>query len=141
MFEYRHFPPEEMFYIIKEMAAKTTAQIARELDRDYDSVLDFVHKVQGLASKPVEDVTLESMCEIEEIYVTAGEKGRKQNNAKERGKGSGASESDEEKRSKEIEKVMNRVVVLNTDNYRTYKGMVNKNGILDHKVVNHSKVP
>lgn len=35
----------EMFHIIWELEDKQTAQIARQLDRSYKSVLDFVHKV------------------------------------------------------------------------------------------------
>jgi len=45
IFEHHHFPVEEMFYILKEMKVKSTNQISRELDRDYDSVLRFVHEV------------------------------------------------------------------------------------------------
>ena len=39
------FGLEEMFYIVKEMRSEPTAQIARDRDRDYEAVLNFVHKV------------------------------------------------------------------------------------------------
>jgi len=45
IFEHHHFSVEEMFYILKEMEAKSTRQISLEIDRDYDSVLRFVHEV------------------------------------------------------------------------------------------------
>lgn len=46
IFGQHRFELEEMFYIIKEMRAEKTAQIARYLDRDYEAVPDFVHEVQ-----------------------------------------------------------------------------------------------
>jgi transposase-like protein len=36
----------EMFYIIREMNEKETAQIARRLDRSYKAVLAFAHEVR-----------------------------------------------------------------------------------------------
>jgi len=35
-----------MFYMIKEMRSELTAQITRDLNRDYEAVLDFIHEVQ-----------------------------------------------------------------------------------------------
>jgi len=35
IFERHHFPIEEMFYILKEMEAKSTLQISEELGRDF----------------------------------------------------------------------------------------------------------
>ncbi|AGB16995.1 hypothetical protein Halru_2412 [Halovivax ruber XH-70] len=34
-----------MFYIVKEIRSERTTQTARDLDRDYETVLNFVHKV------------------------------------------------------------------------------------------------
>jgi hypothetical protein len=39
------FDLEEMLYMIKEMQSKPTAQIARDLEHDYEAVLGFVHEV------------------------------------------------------------------------------------------------
>lgn len=38
-----------MFYSVKEMRLEPTVQIARDLDRDYEAVLYFVHKVQDVS--------------------------------------------------------------------------------------------
>jgi hypothetical protein len=38
IFENHHFPIEEMFYILKEMEAKSTLLISEEWGRDYDSL-------------------------------------------------------------------------------------------------------
>ena len=62
-----------MFYIVKEMGSEPTAQIARDLDRDYEAVLNFVHKVQDV-SGGIDEFDLYDVCEADEIYVTAGEK-------------------------------------------------------------------
>ena len=63
-----------MFYIVKEMRSEPTAQIARDLDRDYEAVLNFIHKVQDVSSD-IDEFDLYDVCEADEIYVTAGEKG------------------------------------------------------------------
>jgi hypothetical protein len=60
-----------MFYIVKEMRSEPTAQIARDLDRDYEAVLDFVHKVQDV-SGDIDEFDLYDVCEADEVYVTAG---------------------------------------------------------------------
>ena len=52
----------------------TTAQIARDLDRDYEAVLDFVHEVQETSGN-IDEFELSTVCEADEVYVTAGEKG------------------------------------------------------------------
>lgn len=44
VFSQRRLEMEEMTYIMTNINDKLVAQIARDLDRDYDSVLDFVHK-------------------------------------------------------------------------------------------------
>jgi hypothetical protein len=75
---------EEMFYIIKEMEAKSTAQITRELGRTYKTVLDFVHEVQTVVSEDA-GIVLSAICEADEVYVIAGEKGTKQESPRERG--------------------------------------------------------
>lgn len=64
----------EMFYIVREMQAKQTVEITRELDRTYKPVLDFVHEVQDGLDEDHE-FDLSGVCEADEIYVTAGEKG------------------------------------------------------------------
>jgi len=63
-----------MFYIVKEMRSETTAQIVRDLDRDYEAVLDFVHEVQDVSGE-IDAFDLHGVCEADEVYVTAGEKG------------------------------------------------------------------
>ena len=81
IFERHKFPLEEMFYILKEMEVKSSYQIAEELDRDYDSVLNFVHE---LASRYAQRITLEGIIELDEIYVHAGEKGERKEKARSR---------------------------------------------------------
>ena len=39
IFGYHRFEPEEMLSTVKEMRSEPTAQIARDLDRDYEAVL------------------------------------------------------------------------------------------------------
>ena len=64
----------EMFHIIQRMEEHTTNKIFEELDRTYKTVLDFVHEVQdALADDPEFD--LSGVCEADEVYVVAGEKG------------------------------------------------------------------
>ncbi len=79
IFGQHRFALEEMFYIVKEMRSESTAQIARDLDRDYEAVLNFVHEVQG-ASGEIDEFELSEVCDADEIYVTAGEKGAKMRN-------------------------------------------------------------
>ena len=74
IFGQHRFALEEMFYIVKEMRSEQTAQIARDLDRDYEAVLDFVHEVHDV-SGDIDEFDLYDVCEADEIYVTAGEKG------------------------------------------------------------------
>jgi hypothetical protein len=66
-----------MFYILKEMEAKSTLQISEELGRDYDSVLRFVREVHERASEYARGISLEGVAEVDEVYVRAGEKGKK----------------------------------------------------------------
>ena len=80
IFENRRFFIEEMFYIIKEMETKSALQISEELGRDYDSVLNFIHKVHLLASEHSKKITLEGVIEVDDVYVHAGEKGKKKGN-------------------------------------------------------------
>lgn len=56
------------------MRSVRSVQIASELDRDYEAVLDFRHDIQELCGGLV-DLTLSNVCEADGIYVTAGEKG------------------------------------------------------------------
>jgi hypothetical protein len=65
-----------MFYILKEMEAKSTLQISRELGRDYESVLRFVREVHERASGYARGISLEGVVEVDEVYVHAGKKGR-----------------------------------------------------------------
>ena len=44
IFGQHRFVLEEMFYIVKEMRSEPTAQIVRDLGRDYEAVLNFVQK-------------------------------------------------------------------------------------------------
>jgi transposase-like protein len=77
IFERHHFPIEEMFYILKKMEAKSTLQISKELGRDYDSAFRFVHEVHEIASKYARRISLEGVVEVDEVYVHAGQKGKK----------------------------------------------------------------
>ncbi|WP_085945724.1 IS1595 family transposase [Halococcus salifodinae] len=70
IFWQHRFGLEEMFYIVKEMRSEPTAQIARDLDRDYEAVLNFVHKVQDV-SGDIDEFDLYNVCEADEVYVTA----------------------------------------------------------------------
>ena len=85
IFDRHHFPIEEMFYILKEMEAKSTLQISEELGRDYDSVLRFVHEVHEIASKYTRRISSEGMVEVDEVYVHAGQKGKKRDVGRRRG--------------------------------------------------------
>lgn len=66
----------EMFHIVAGMKRKTTAELTRELDRTYKTVLEFVHEVQDAAGS--EEFVLSGIAEADEVYVTAGEKGEEQ---------------------------------------------------------------
>lgn len=63
-----------MFYIVRGMRSELTAQIARDLNRDYEAILNFVHEVQDV-SGDIDEFDLYDVCEANEIYVTAGGKG------------------------------------------------------------------
>ena len=86
IFWQHRFGIEEMFYIVKEMRSEPTAQIARDLDRDYEAVLDFVHKVQDVSGE-IDEFDLYGVCEADEVYVTAGEKGLEDEDASPRERG------------------------------------------------------
>ena len=86
IFSQHRFGLEEMFYIVKEMRSEPTAQIARDLDRDYEAVLDFVHEVQEASGK-IDEFELSEVCEADEVYVTAGEKGIEKENESPRERG------------------------------------------------------
>jgi hypothetical protein len=68
------------------MRSEQTAQIARDLDRDYEAVLNFVREVQQ-ASGDIDEFELYDVCEADEIYVTAGEKGREDEESSPRERG------------------------------------------------------
>lgn len=82
IFERHRLPIGEMFYILKEAEVKSSRQIADELGRDYDSVLNFVHEVHEKASRYA--LTLEGIAEIDEVYVHAGKKGERKERARRR---------------------------------------------------------
>jgi transposase-like protein len=86
IFGQHRFDLEEMFHMVKEMRSETTAQIARDLDRDYEAVLDFVHEVQEVSGE-IDEFDLHGVCEADEVYVTAGEKGIKDMNRSPRSRG------------------------------------------------------
>ena len=56
------------------MRSEPTAQIAHDLGRDYEAVLNFVHKVQDVSGE-IDGFELYDACETVEIYVMTGEKG------------------------------------------------------------------
>ena len=93
VFENRKFPIEEMFYMIKEMRSVPSARIAADLGRDKDAVLDFRHTVQEVCGE-INEITLSEVCEADEIYVTAGEKGVEKED--EDGRNRGLKKRDEE---------------------------------------------
>ena len=64
---------------------KSTNQIAKELNRDYDSVLGFVHEIHERASRHAKKITLEGIVELDEAYVHSGRKGKKQQKPRVRG--------------------------------------------------------
>jgi len=74
-----------MFYILKGMEAKSALQISEGLGRDYESVLRFVHEVHEIASKYARRISLEGVVEVEEVYVHAGQKGKKRDVGRRRG--------------------------------------------------------
>lgn len=74
----------EMFHIIRGMEEHTTNEIFQELDRTYKTVLDFVHEVQDALDEDPE-FALSGVCEADEIYVVAGEKGENQESPRSRG--------------------------------------------------------
>ena len=77
-------PIEELFYMLKETRSVRSAQIARDPDRDYEAVLNFVHEVHNRCND-VAGLTLSDVCEADEIYVTAGGKGIEQESPRSRG--------------------------------------------------------
>ena len=76
----------EMFHIIRGMEEHTTNEIFQELDRTYKTVLDFVHEVQDALEKDLE-FDLSGVCEADEVYVVAGEKGIKDEDGSPRERG------------------------------------------------------
>ena len=57
------------------MPHKSTKLIAEELNRNYQAVLNFVHKVQKTAGNS--KIRLEDVIEIDEVYPHTGSKGFK----------------------------------------------------------------
>jgi len=60
-------------------------QVSEELGRDYDSVLRFVHEVHEIASKYARTISLGGVVEVDEVYVHAGQKGKKRDVGRRRG--------------------------------------------------------
>jgi hypothetical protein len=73
-FDQNRFDLEEMFYIVKEIQSEPTAQIVRDRDWDYEAVLDFAYEVRDVSGE-IDEFDLHGVCEADEIYVVAGEKG------------------------------------------------------------------
>jgi transposase-like protein len=86
IFGQHRFGLEKMFYIVTEMRSEQTAQIARDLNRDYEAVLDFVHEVEDVSGK-IDEFDRYDICEADEIYVAAGEKGLEDENGSSRQRG------------------------------------------------------
>ena len=86
-----------------------TTQIASDLERDYEAVLNFRHDFQELCGE-LDDLTLSDVCKADEIYVTAGEKG--------------------------IEKE-DETVILCTDDYTIYDDIDEYDGIDAHLAITH----
>lgn len=57
VFAGRHLRLPEMFYIVANTDESSTAQIARDLDRSYQAVLDFVHEIRDLRADEFDDGT------------------------------------------------------------------------------------
>ncbi|WP_157972500.1 hypothetical protein [Saliphagus sp. LR7] len=57
---------EEIFYMIKERRSVPTAQIASELERDHESVLNFRHDLQELCGE-LDDLVLLDVFEADGI--------------------------------------------------------------------------
>lgn len=86
IFGQHRFALEEMFSIVKEKRSERSAQIARDLDRNYEAVLNFIHNVQDV-SGDIDEFDLYDVCEADEIYVTAGEKGEEKEDESPRKRG------------------------------------------------------
>jgi len=84
IFSERKLSLPEMFHIIRGVEEDKTAEIAQGFDRTYKTVLDFVHEVQdALDNDPEFDLT--GVCEADEVYLVAGEKGLEQDEPRDRG--------------------------------------------------------
>lgn len=62
--------------MIRGMEKSTTEKITQELDRTYNTVLDFVNEVHDALEEDPE-FDLLGFCKADGIYVVAGEKGIK----------------------------------------------------------------
>lgn len=61
-----------------------TTQIASDLNRDEEAIRNFGHQVQDLCGE-IDEFALRDVCEADEVYVTAGDKGDEEKNGRERG--------------------------------------------------------
>jgi len=66
-----------VFYMIKETQSVPTTQIASDLERDYEVILNFHHDLHDLCSD-LDTSVLSDVCEADEISVMAAEKGSKE---------------------------------------------------------------
>jgi hypothetical protein len=153
-----------MFHITRETEEDKTAEIIQEIDRNCKTVSDFVHEVQdALDDDPAFDLT--GVCEVDEMYVVAGEKGLDQDEPRDRGlkKGRGTFESNKPpvvtlvRRSdgrvrflvrEDLEDADEDVVeygdevdpaILCTDQYSIYDGIAEYDEIDGHLVINHDE--
>lgn len=139
------------------------AQIARNLDRDYEATLDFVHEIQE-ASGDIGEFNLFEVCEDDETYATVGDKGREDKGLSPRSRGfnEGRGEfkrnkppvltlvrhsdgrvlflicKDLEDTDEEIAECGDGSVILCTDGYLIYEDIEEKERVDDHLAVTHS---
>ena len=77
IFEGRKLSLGEMFYIIKNFPKWSINEIAAQLGVAYDDVHHFIMDVMSVADGEIRLEKLAVAIEIDEVYVNAGEKGKK----------------------------------------------------------------
>jgi len=77
IFEGRKLSLGEMFYIIKNFPKWSINEIAAQLGVAYDDVHRFITDVMSVADGEISLEKLAVAIEIDEVYVNAGEKGKK----------------------------------------------------------------
>ncbi len=73
IFGQHRFEVEDMFYTIKEIQSEPNAQIAGDLGRDYEAVLDNISEVRDASGK-IDGFEFFEVREADDIYVTGDEK-------------------------------------------------------------------